>query len=109
MTLNIILTADKIPHEVPKIHMPHLISHKKAKVLTKSRLYQYFCLTAFIFVLDSSALYIPPFLISLRMQWVHTTPHPWEDCLKPVIIIRYYTLVGNNIFTINLGIYRFSF
>src|SRR5690554_8225572 len=104
MTLNIILTADKIPHEVPKIHMPHLISHKKAKVLTKSRLYQYFCLSAFIFVVGSSRPFLPPLLIRRRQERVRTYSRSLGGFFETSLIILFYQTCSNKLFHDQCGI-----
>ena len=72
--LIIILSPNKIPHEIAEVHFTHLVFQEKAKVIRKG---------------DLIGLFHPhDFLVVLNMAGLLVRPHAREEALVRVLVVR---------------------
>ena len=99
-SLNIVLPACKIPHEIPDIHMPYLVAEEIFQVLSEGWFIKDLCFSVRTCSRNRDSLPCPV-LVERFMSFPCSAPHPWEKCGETFVINRDSSspVIDNNVFS----------
>ena len=87
LSFNVVLTTDKVPHEITPEHPTALIINEETNVLSERRNHHTFSGTVrFFLCCDTHLRLVDIALVSLCICLLCTIPHTWENCLYIVVI-----------------------
>ena len=95
ITLNVVLTAGEVPHEVAPIHEIQLIREEELQVFRECRFHYALHLSAIV-IFHRLAFYLRPVLVGLYMARVGTV-HTWEQHVQFVDIFVFLIGAGHEI------------